>query len=171
MDRTPVPEDGLDPSAPADAPDAFGGERWLDAAAGPVVRPYAMTRGRTVPSGIRLDLVTILVATGRRQPEHVRISPEQRRLLLLAGRFTTVADLASEVDLPLGVVRVLLGDLIQHGLLAIQSVPPPPPPRPVVVSDSAQSPAVSQADSPERAFPDRPDRVLLTRVLNDLRAL
>ena len=32
-------------------------ERWLDAEAGPVVRPYALTRGRTRHSGEAFDLV------------------------------------------------------------------------------------------------------------------
>lgn len=138
-----------------------GGERWLDEAAGPIVRPYAMTRGRTVPQGVRLDLVTILVATGYPPSEQIRVSPEQRRLLILAGRPSTVADLASEMDLPLGVVRVLLGDLLQQGLLAVQQLQRQPQ-RPVATAEPA---------TPATAFPERPDRLLLTRVLNDLRAL
>ncbi len=34
-------------------------EQWLDEAAGPIVRPYAVTRGRTRPRGEKLDLVTM----------------------------------------------------------------------------------------------------------------
>jgi hypothetical protein len=138
-----------------------GGERWLDKAAGPVVRPYAMTRGRTVPQGVRLDLVTILVATGHPPSEHVRTSPEQRRLLILTGRPSTVADLASEMDLPLGVVRVLLGDLLQQGLVTIQRL----------LRQPQQPATAAEPATPAAAFPERPDRLLLTRVLNDLRAL
>jgi hypothetical protein len=32
-----------------------------------------------------------------------------------------LVDLASEIDLPIGVVRVLLGDLVQDGMLTILS--------------------------------------------------
>jgi len=32
---------------------------------------------------------------------------------------TAVADLASETDLPLGVVRVLLGDLLERGVVSV----------------------------------------------------
>ena len=38
-----------------------------------------MTRGRTRPLGAKLDLVTILVRTGRKPGEHLRLSPEQRQ--------------------------------------------------------------------------------------------
>ncbi|MCW2919647.1 MAG: hypothetical protein JWN52_7715 [Actinomycetia bacterium] len=119
-------------------------ERWIDEEAGPIVRPYAMTRGRTKPLGDRLDLVTLLVATGRTPPDHVRLSPEQRQLLGLCQRPNTVADLASELDLALGVVRVLLGDLQSQGLIEVRRLAVP----------SEQS-----------------DQFLLRKVLNDLRAL
>jgi hypothetical protein len=119
-------------------------ERWIDEAAGPIVRPYAMTRGRTRPTGERLDLVSLLVATGRTPSEHARLSPEQQRLLGLCHKPTTVADLASELDLALGVVRVLLGDLHSQELIEVRR---------------AAAPA------------EQPDRHLLRKVLNDLRAL
>ena len=38
-------------------------ERWLDADAGPVVRPYALTQGRTRYSGESFDLVATVTAT------------------------------------------------------------------------------------------------------------
>jgi predicted ArsR family transcriptional regulator len=36
----------------------------------------------------------------------------------------TVADLASAVDLPLGVVRILLDDLVQEGLIEVRTPAP-----------------------------------------------
>ncbi|MBX6769939.1 MAG: DUF742 domain-containing protein, partial [Actinomadura rubrobrunea] len=109
----------MDRTAPG-GPPGPGGERWLDEAAGPIVRPYAVTRGRTRPPGEPLDLVAILVATGAAPAEPERLSREQRRLLALCRRPYTVADLASDLDLPLGVIRVLAGDLIQAGLLGVR---------------------------------------------------
>ena len=38
-------------------------DRWLDETAGPVVRPYALTQGRTRPSGAAFDLVATVTAT------------------------------------------------------------------------------------------------------------
>lgn len=120
-------------------------ERWVDEAAGPVVRPYAMTRGRTRPRGRPLDVVTIVVDSGLAVPDRLRLSREQHRLLVLCRRAHTVAELASELDLPLGVIGVLLGDLIDHGLL--------------------------ETTEPIAAGSGRPDHGMLRRVLDDLRAL
>lgn len=98
------------------------GDRWFDRDAGPVVRPYALTKGRTLPSGGEsFDLIDVVVATSDRMPEHFRPGPEHRRLLSLCRRPTPIVDLTSEIDLPLGVVRVLLGDLISEGLVRVLS--------------------------------------------------
>jgi hypothetical protein len=92
--------------------------RWLDQEAGPVVRPYAVTRGRTAPdSGESFGLIDVVIATGEPPREHFRPGPEHRRILHVCLRPTPVVDLTSEVDLPLGVVRVLLGDLTRQGML------------------------------------------------------
>jgi hypothetical protein len=98
------------------------GERWLDSEAGPVVRLYALTRGRTQPQGgASFGLIDVVVATGERPSEHFRLAPEHRRILGICRRPMPVVDLTSEIDLPLGVVRVLLGDLTSEGLLTIVS--------------------------------------------------
>jgi len=96
------------------------GDRWFDREAGPVVRPYALTKGRTLPSGgASFDLIDVVVATSDRVPEHFRPGPEHRRILDLCQRPTPIVDLTSEIDLPLGVVRVLLGDLTSEGLVRV----------------------------------------------------
>jgi len=96
------------------------GDRWLDREAGPVVRPYAVTKGRTIPSGEQsFDLIDVVFATGERPPAHFRPGPEHRRILSLCRRPTPIADVISEIDLPIGVVRVLLGDLAGEGLLRV----------------------------------------------------
>ncbi|HEX6525059.1 MAG TPA: DUF742 domain-containing protein [Streptosporangiaceae bacterium] len=96
-------------------------ERWLDAEAGPVVRPYALTRGRTRHSGDSFDLVATVVATNARIADLSALGPEHMSVLQLARAPTTVADIASDVDLPLGVVRILLADLRELGLIAIRT--------------------------------------------------
>lgn len=96
------------------------GERWLDRDAGPMVRPYAVTKGRTQPAdGASFGLIDVVVATGGRPSEHFRPGPEHRRILSRCRRPVSVVDLASEIDLPVGVVRVLLGDLTGEGLVQI----------------------------------------------------
>jgi hypothetical protein len=94
------------------------GERWGRKDSGPVVRPYAVTGGRTEPAdGEVLDLVAVVVATGQSADagDRVQWTPEHRRMLALCARQVTVADLAADLGLPVGVVRVLLADLIAQG--------------------------------------------------------
>ena len=100
-------------------------DQWLDRDAGPVVRPYAMTRGRTGPAaGTSLGMSDVVVTVaGVQPPAGVRMSPEQRQILALGREPMTVVDLASDLDLPVGVVRVLLGDLSQHGMIRILATP------------------------------------------------
>jgi hypothetical protein len=99
-------------------------EQWLDAAAGPVVRPYALTQGRTRHSGEAFDLVATVTATRARVADPGGFGPEHISVLQLAQMPTTVVDIASDVDLPLGVVRILLADLREVGLVTIQAPVP-----------------------------------------------
>ena len=96
-------------------------EEWLDAEAGPVVRPYQLTRGRTRASGEAFDLVATVMATQARIAEPGGLGPEHFSVLQLAQVPTTVVDIASDVALPLGVVRILLADLREFGLVTIQA--------------------------------------------------
>jgi hypothetical protein len=96
-------------------------ERWLDADAGPVVRPYALTRGRTRHAGEAFDLVATVTATRAAVTDPAALAPEHVSVLQLARAPTTVVDIASDVDLPLGVVRILLADLRELGLVAIRA--------------------------------------------------
>ena len=95
--------------------------KWVDRNAGPVVRPYAVTGGRTEPAdGEVLDLITIVVDAGQgADSDPIDFSPEHRRIVSLCRRPATVADVASDTALPLGVVRVLLADLIQTGRIKV----------------------------------------------------
>ena len=120
-------------------------ERWLDAEAGPVVRPYALTQGRTRHAGEAFDLVATVTTTGGRVADPGMLAPEHISVLQLARVPTTVVDIASDVDLPLGVVRILLADLRELGLVAIRA--------------------------PVSAKPRQIDRNTLREVLHGLRAL
>src|ERR1700691_1024418 len=96
-------------------------EQWLDAEAGPVVRPYALTQGRTRHSGAAFDLVATVTASPGRAADLSVLAPEHLAVLQLSRSPTTVVDIASDVDLALGVVRILLADLRELGLVAINA--------------------------------------------------
>lgn len=94
-------------------------EFWTDEAAGPLVRPYTMTGGRTRPSSADFDLVAY-VMTVEQAPPDVDLHPEHLAALDACQRPLSVAELAAQLDLPLGVVRVLLGDLLDRGLVMVR---------------------------------------------------
>src|ERR1700684_3818459 len=95
-------------------------DEWLDEDAGPVARPYTVTGGRTRPRGERnFDLIDIIVATGAESRRVFSPSPEHRRILGLCQNPMVVADLTAAMQLPLGVVRVLLGDLLYEDLISV----------------------------------------------------
>jgi hypothetical protein len=99
-------------------------ELWLDAQAGPVVRSYVLTQGRTRHTGEAFDLVSTVSTTNTLVADFGALGPEHVSVLQLAQRPTTVVDIASDVNLPLGVVRILLGDLRELGLIAIRAPVP-----------------------------------------------
>jgi hypothetical protein len=100
-------------------------DHWLDEEAGPVVRPYALTRGRTRASGETLDLIAIITAIRGVRPDPSSLGPEHRSVLRMCRLPISVADIASELDLPLGVVRILLSDLSELSLISIHHPIPP----------------------------------------------
>ena len=109
----------------SDSYSSGGGPRsqWVRRDSGPVVRPYAVTGGRTEPAGGEvLDIIAVVVAmpgVDAEDDDPQRSTPEHRRILSLCQRQATVADIAAGTGLPLGVVRVLLSDLILSGAVAV----------------------------------------------------
>ncbi|MFG3051742.1 DUF742 domain-containing protein [Kitasatospora sp. NPDC048239] len=125
-------------------------DRWFDDDAGPVVRLYSMTRGRTRPVEDGLfDLISLVTAAepgpaAGAVPAHV-LDPEHQTILAWCRREPlSVAELGSYTDLPVSVVRVLLGDLYDAELISVT--------RPVPLAEL-------------------PDERLLRDVINGLRAL
>ena len=97
---------------------------WVDRDAGPVVRPYALTGGLTRPSGERLDLLDMVRAARRTAQDPPRLTPEQDELLQRCQMPTPLAELAADLDLPVGVIRILLHDLRERGLVTIHRAQP-----------------------------------------------
>jgi hypothetical protein len=97
-------------------PESFG-EQWIDEDAGRVVRPYALVGGRTTNSGADFDLVTTVTVARRVSSDPAILEPEHLQLLCLCP--AAVADLAADLRLPLGVVRVILGDLRERGFIQV----------------------------------------------------
>ena len=121
------------------------GDPWYDEAAGRLVRPYAITRGRTTSASPGLNMITLVVAT--RAPAELRVVEQEYLDILDACRYPlSVAEVSAKLHLPLAVTKILVADLIERGDLLYRS---PPKPR----SDY------------------RPDLPLLQKVLDGIRRL
>jgi uncharacterized protein DUF742 len=111
---------------------------------GRLVRPYTVTGGRTRPTTyIDLELETLVSTTslGETSPN---LSLEWRSIALLCRDILSIAEISARLDLPLGVARVLVGDMAEEGMVRVH--------RPALVGD-------------------RPDLALLERVLYGLRTI
>ncbi|MER5886653.1 DUF742 domain-containing protein [Streptomyces sp. NPDC001941] len=89
-----------------------------------------MTGGRTRPgpSNVRFDLIALVAVddSGPDDAAEALLGPEHRALLALCRAETqSLAELAADADLPVGVVRVLLGDLLESGHVRVSRPVPP----------------------------------------------
>lgn len=86
----------------------------------PLVRPFAVTGGRTV-SDRPIDMLAFVLATGAAPPPGAGLGPEHLAIVdLCPHRLLSVAEVSAYLKLPLGTVRVLLGDLLDRNLVEIQ---------------------------------------------------
>ncbi|MFD9244619.1 DUF742 domain-containing protein [Streptomyces sp. NPDC059556] len=91
---------------------------WLDDAAGRLIRPYAVSGGRTRPT-IALDLLSLVTATG--SSPRTSLGPEHSLALELCDGPTSVAEIAAHLRLPAVVTKVLLSDLLDCGALTARA--------------------------------------------------
>ena len=98
--------------------DSENKDRPVSPPAARIVRPYALTAGRTRPS-VDLPLEATLrldtSATRRAWGEDL-----QGKIIGVAD-LRSVAEVSALVKTPIGVTRVLLGDLVQQGYVHVQA--------------------------------------------------
>lgn len=112
---------------------------------GPVVRPYAITGGRARPTHDDDLEVEALVSTTLTGEVTAYLTYEQRGIIRLCQEVRSVAELSAGMEMPLGVVRVLVTDMADEGLVTIHR--------------------------PSELLGDHPDLSTLERVLSSLRSL
>ena len=108
---------------------------------GRLVRPYYMTGGRARPTQDDLELETLVSTTALGVTSPKLGGVERRAIVALCRDLLSIAEVSARLDLPLGVTRVLIGDMATAGLVIVH--------RPTSVGD-------------------RPDLALLQRVLYGL---
>lgn len=85
---------------------------------GPFVRPYAITGGRT-RARHSFPLEALVLTTVAGEQSAVAPTPEARSICQLCRSVRSVAEVAALIGVPLGVARVLIGDLMEHGLVMV----------------------------------------------------
>jgi uncharacterized protein (UPF0261 family) len=134
---------------------AAGGDDWAPAGnavpngMGPadpddfLVRPYAVTGGRTEPR-YQLEIEAMVAMANYQERDLSVLSPEYQAILGLGGGWRSVAEISAVLRMPLGVARIVIADMAVEGLVRIHQL------------DHAQG---------------GPDLTLLERVLSGLRKL
>lgn len=100
------------PERAADPPAADGEESAAS------VRAYAWTGGRT-QSDIQLELETLVSTTAKARDLLDTLCTEHQSIARLCHESQSVAEIAARLSVPLGVVRVLLGDMAKLGLIDV----------------------------------------------------
>ncbi|WP_430780476.1 DUF742 domain-containing protein [Actinoplanes sp. G11-F43] len=91
---------------------------------GNLVRPYAVTRGRTEPSR-DIPIEAVLLAGPEAVQESRFAGHDKYRIAVLCEpKALSLAELAALTRLPLGVTRVLVADMVGAGLLQLHSAAP-----------------------------------------------
>lgn len=108
-----------------------------------LVRPYAVTGGRTKPR-YQLQIEAMVAASHYEARDLSVLSPECQAILGFCRDWRSVAEISAVLRMPLGVARVLIADMAMEGLVRVHQI------------DHAQG---------------RPDINLLERVLSGLRKL
>jgi hypothetical protein len=89
--------------------------------AGALVRPYAHTGGRT-RSSHTLAIEALVSTSGQHDDaavDEVLTTHHRRMIVDLCARPRSVAEVAALLSMPLGVARVLLGDLASAGVVVV----------------------------------------------------
>lgn len=101
-------------------------QSWFDEEeTGHLVRPYAITGGRTSHEGHAFNLITLVITRSPADLDTSHMEPEPAAILeLCRDRAVAVAEIAARLDLPASVVKVLCGDLLEGSLILVRAPRP-----------------------------------------------
>ncbi|MET0133997.1 MAG: DUF742 domain-containing protein [Kibdelosporangium sp.] len=94
-----------------------GPESWYDHEAGPLVRPFALTRGRAGTDRHNLDMISLIVSNRPLAEAHALNRECAAIVRMCQVRPLSVAEIAAKLDVLLAVAKVLISDLIDEGYL------------------------------------------------------
>lgn len=86
-----------------------------------LVRPYAVTRGRTEPR-YQLEIEAMVAAAPYNARDLSLLSPECQAILQLCRDWQSVAEISAVLRMPLGVARILIADMAVEGLVRVHQL-------------------------------------------------
>jgi hypothetical protein len=95
---------------------ATADDRAADVSATPLVRPYAISGGRTHG---RQESGAAVVRSATAAAWHKGLRPELLAIILLSRTPATLVEITAALDVPLGVVEVLVDELRASGLVTV----------------------------------------------------
>ena len=87
-----------------------------------VVRPYMLTRGRTSSSLGVFALHSPILALITTDQLGRNATPEDRKIVELCQTPTSVAEVSARMSTPVGVLRVLVGDLVDARMVQVRAI-------------------------------------------------
>ena len=77
-----------------------------------------MTSGRTQPThdGLEIEALVSTTSVGEQTP---KLTVEQRAIAALCREVLSIAEVSAQLHLPLGVIRVLVGDMADEHLVMV----------------------------------------------------
>lgn len=115
---------GRPPYPPTDDPHRYGGGTPYHTSPAPeerrssLVRPYAMTGGRTAPR-TQLAMEALVSSVTSLHHDLSNRTPEYQAISHLCMQVRSVAEISALLRIPLGVTRVLVADMAAEGLLQV----------------------------------------------------
>ncbi|MEV0903794.1 DUF742 domain-containing protein [Streptomyces hokutonensis] len=91
----------------------------------PLVPLFVIAQGRALPRESEYEHTTIITAQDGAVAAARTLAPEARTVMdLIADGFLSVAEVAAHTRLPLGIVRILLAQMAEDGLIHVRNPVP-----------------------------------------------
>jgi hypothetical protein len=103
--------------------DEFGTDADEEEATGRLIRPYAITGGRT-DADVEISLETQVQASARASQHLGAYRWEAAKVVELVQEPMALIEIAAHLEIPIGVARVLVADLVEDGAVVLHRPAP-----------------------------------------------
>lgn len=119
--QTPPPDEAPGGAQANSRSRSVAASSGTDNASSSLVRPYAVTRGRTKPRAELPLEALISTTTAAATADAGGLTPECQSISDLCREWRSVAEISALLRIPLGVARVLVADMADQGLLQVRT--------------------------------------------------